>query len=295
MPRIFAAGPLAALLLAGLIGASPSAAQEVVAVITSAQGPYEAAYASFVKTFGREVTVLRLPGRLPSASTRTRVFVAFGGGAAAQTYPENATLIACLAPGTSPRLRHDGPFVFVTMKPAPKRLLTELRRLQPGLKRLAALSNARDTDSYLADLKRTAAALDIEIIAPRASGANAVPEALRLLLTAKADALWLAPDPSLVTPENFQAIKQFSWDNDIPFYAPTRGLAAAGATAAVSVSAEEEGRLTAELARRALAGETLPELVYQERTTLTVNLESAQKTGLKINPSALGKDVEVIH
>ncbi|MDD5302811.1 MAG: hypothetical protein PHS14_06835, partial [Elusimicrobia bacterium] len=70
--------------------------------------------------------------------------------------------------------------------------------------------------------------------------------------------------------------------------------AVTGATAAVSVSAQEEGRLAAALARRALAGETLPELVYPERTELTVNQDSAEKAGLRIIPQALGKDVEVI-
>lgn len=294
MTRCRAAASLAFLLFAPLAAAPPSAAQEVVAVLSSAPGPYQAAYDSFVKTLGRESSIIRLPERLSAANARARVFVAFGGEAAAQPYPAGATLIACLSPGLQAGRRHAGPFVFVTMKPAPPKLLSELRRLQPGLKRLAVLSHARDTRSYLADLKRAGAALGVEIIAPSARGPGEVPDALRALLADRADAVWLAPDPALVTPESFQTIKQFSWDNGIPFYAPTRGLAAAGAAAAVSVSPEEEGRLATELARRALAGETLAELVYTERTELTVNLQSARKAGLKIIPEALGKHVEVI-
>jgi len=68
-----------------------------------------------------------------------------------------------------------------------------------------------------------------------------VPDALRTLVTATVDALWLPPDPRVVTPQTFQTIVQFTFDNHLPFYASTRGL-------------------TADLARRALGpgGEALP-------------------------------------
>ncbi|MBI2386416.1 MAG: hypothetical protein HYV14_10430 [Elusimicrobia bacterium] len=287
-----AAAPSVLLLLAALAAAPPAPAQEIAAVLSSAPGPYQAAFDGFLKAIGREVAPVRLPARAPASGAR--VVVAFGGEAAVQAYADEATLIACMAPGLGTRLRHRGPFVFVSMKPAPGRLLAELRRLQPGLKRLAVLSAGRDTASYVADLRRAGAAVGMEIVAPRAAGSSAVPHALRALLAAKADAVWLAPDPSLATPENFQTIKQFSWDNRVPFYAPTRGLAAAGAAAAVSVGAEEEGRLAAELARRALAGEDLPEIVYPTRTSITVNLESARNAGLVIDPDALGKDIEAL-
>ncbi len=85
-------------------------------------------------------------------------------------------------------------------------------------------------------------------------------------LTPKPDALWLAPDPGLITPASFQTIKQFSWDNAIPFYAPTAGLAAAGAAAAVSISSPGLGHRRAELSRQALSGSHLPGVAYSEKT-----------------------------
>lgn len=292
MIRFRTAALPALLLLAALGAARPSPAQEVIAVLSPPPGPYEAAYKAFVAAMGRDVPGVRLPGRLPAAGAR--VVVAFGGQAAVRPYPESATLIACLAPGLPADFRRSGPLVQVTMRPAPKTLLSALRRVQPGLKRLGVLSHGRVTKGYLADLKLAGAALGVEIISPPSGGPGGVPDALRALLAAKADAVWLAPDPSLVTPENFQTIKQFAWDNGVPFYAPTRGLAAAGAAAAVSVGAAEEGRLAAELARRALAGEALPAFLYPERSELTVNLRSAQKAGLAIDPGTLDKDIEVI-
>lgn len=287
-----AAAPPALLLLAALAAADPSRAQEVAAVLSSAPGPYQGAFDGFVRAYGRGVATVRLPARLPAADAR--VFVAFGGEAALQPYPENATVIACLAPGLRERPRHQGPFVYVSMKPSPGALLSALRRLQPRLKRLAVLSHGRDTASYLADLRSAGQTIGVEIIAPRAAGPGGVPGALRALLAAGADAFWLAPDPALVTAENFQTIRQFSRDNALPFYAPTRALAVAGAAASVSVSTEEEGRLAAELARRALAGEALPALVYPSLTEITVNPQSARSSGLDIQAAGFGKDVEVL-
>lgn len=289
----FRAAVLRVLLPLAALGAAPlSPAQEVIAVISPPPGPYEAAHRAFVAEMGRDVPAVRLPGRLRAA--RARVVVAFGGQAAVQSIPETSTLIVCLAPGLAKRLSRSGGLAHIAMRPAPDRLLSELRRVQPGLRRLAVLSDGLDSKAYISGLERAGSGLGIRIIAPRASGRDGVPGALRSLLAEKADAVWLAPDPGLVTPENFQTIAQFSWDNDIPFYAPTRGLAAAGAAGAVSVGPEEAGRTAAELARRALAGEALPELVYPTRTGIVVSLASARKAGLALAPNTLDKDIEVL-
>lgn len=287
-----AAAPPLLLLLAALAAAPSTAAREVVAVLSGTPGPYQAAFEGFIKEFGREVSTIRLPARIPDAVAG--VIVAFGGEAAVQSYPKGAILIACLAPGLKTRPRHRGPFVHVTMKPPARKLLLELLRLQPGLKRLGVLAHGLDTDGYAAELKRSGKALGVEVICPRVGRRDGVAAALRAALEGGADAVWLAPDPLLVTPENFEAIKRFSWGNGLPFYAPSRGLAVAGAAAAVSVSPAEQGRQTAILARRALAGERLPDFVYPEKTEITVNLGSALKAGLEIRPKALAKDVELL-
>lgn len=287
-----AAAPPLLLLLAALAGPPSSAAGEVFAVLSGTPGPYQDAFEGFATEFGPEVPTVRLPDRVLAAEAS--VIVAFGGEAAVQPYPKGAIVIACLAPGLKTRPRHRGPFVRVTMKPPARKLLAELRRLQPGLKRLAVLSHALDTGGYVAELRRAGAALGILILAPPVSGGGEMPGALRDAFKAGADAVWLAPDPDLVTPETFQTIKQFSWDNRLPFYVPSRGLAVAGASAAVSVSPPEQGREAALLARRALAGERLPDFVYPEKTEITVNLRSALKAGLDIRAVTLDEHIQVI-
>lgn len=292
MPRSRAASLPALLLLAALGTAPASKAQDVLAIVSPPPGPYEAAHKAFASAVGRDVPVVRLPGRVPAGGAR--VVIAFGSEAAVQRYPERSTLIVCVAPGLASRIGRPGRTVFVAMKPSPGRLLAEVRRVQPGLRRFAVLSTGPDTEEYVSELRRAGSGLGIEILAPPATGRDGVPRALRSLAGGKADAVWLAPDPALVTPGNFQAIVQFSSDNDVPFYAPTRGLAATGAAGAVSVSPEEAGRMAADFARRTLSGEKLPAVVYPARTGLTVSVKAAKAAGLALDPGALDKDIEVL-
>lgn len=270
--------------------AAGARAQEVVAVVSSGPGPYRAAYESFVQALGRRVPALKL-GR--AGETKARVIVAFGGEAASQTYPENATLIACMAPALGYASDHQGPYAFLTMKPAPAALISGLKLLQPGLKRLAVLAGARDTERYVADLRAAGQMAGVELVVPEAAGPEGVPGALREI-AGKSDAIWLAPDPKLVNPESFAAIRQFSGDHSVPFYAPTSGLAAAGASAAVSVGPEDVGRQAAEMTRRALAGEPLEELVYPGKVIVTINVPAAAKSGLTPSAEALSKADKVI-
>lgn len=268
-------------------------AQEVVAVLSSSPGPYQAAYESFAKDFGAPVPAYRLPRETPEIGPAARVVVAFGGEAAVQPYPKGTVVIACLAPGLPEPSGRGGPTVFVAMKPPAAALLGQIRKLQPRVKRLAVLWNSAYTERYLDELKSAAAAQGVEIDAVKVPEVDDLPNALRSLAP-KPDALWLAPDPRLITPASFQTIKQFSWDNAIPFYAPTAGLAAAGASAAVSISSAELGRRLAELTRQALSGAPLPSVAYAEKTELTVNPASAAKAGLVLTPEALGQADKVL-
>ena len=113
MISLRAAAPPALLLAAALAAAGPSRAQEVAAVLSSAPGPYRGALDSFVRAYGREVSTVRLPARLPAAGAG--VFVAFGGEAALRSYPADATVIARLAPGLGSRGRHPAPVRFLSM------------------------------------------------------------------------------------------------------------------------------------------------------------------------------------
>jgi len=109
----------------------------VTVVLSSDLGPYGEAYAGFIEAFGQPDRQVNLKKDQFQLSVNTRLVVAFGGKAALQAYPDDVTLVYCLAPGVylAPEKRR-GRSVKVAMMPSALAMLTHLKRLQPDLRRL---------------------------------------------------------------------------------------------------------------------------------------------------------------
>lgn len=265
-------------------GAASAAAQDVVAVLGSEQRAHRETFESFQASFGKPTAVLALGEPIPADA---KIVLAFGGKAALQRYPGRVTVIYAIAPGALvDRKTHDGPSVKVMMEPDAGALLERLKDVQPKLKRLAVLWTSPVRAASAERLARAGAARGIEVSAARLEDADDLPNRLRGL-HGKVDAIWLPPDPLIISAKNFEIIKHYSYDNDVPFYAPTEGLAEQGATAAVSVSYQEMGRMMAAAAKDALAGGSSPAELYTGRLQVTINLAAAKAAELPLAPEAL--------
>lgn len=260
-------------------------AQEVVAVLSSELGPYRQAFDGFQNAFGRPVSTIVLQGQEPTLPSETRIVVTFGGRAAQGPYPDHVLVISCMAPGGAWSRRH-GTAIEVPMLPRAAAVLVRLRDIQPTVKRLAVLWASAPFEPYVRDMREAAAAMGITLLAEQLDGPDGLPDRLRALLE-MTDALWLLPDPVLVNARSFSVLKEYSWSNRVPFYAPTAGLVEQGATAAIANSFREIGRTAALAARRTLDGESVGATAYPERIEVTVNVTAAGKTGLAIPPPAL--------
>ncbi len=268
--------------------------QDVVTVLSSDSPPYLQALEGFQETWGHQVPSFNLWDGRPAVDPGTRVVVTFGGLAAQQRYPKQAIVIYCMAPGAgSLPGDHAGPSITVYMIPPPGTILAKLKDLQPPLHRLAVLWTSPAYEPYIQEMRKAAAALDIQIRSERLADPEGLPDTLRALV-GKTDALWLPPDPVLINPVSFSAIKEFSWLNHIPFYAPTDALVEKGATASVSSHFRDIGRAAANAAQQALAGAPLPAHVYPQKAETLVNLTAANHTGLQIPPDVLKKVDKVL-
>ncbi|MBI5201544.1 MAG: hypothetical protein HY925_08175 [Elusimicrobia bacterium] len=266
-------------------------AQDVVAVLGSELGPYREAYESFQAAVG--VPVPLLPLDYPRVPKSAKVVATFGGRAAANRFPGRVTLVYALAPGFM--LDDDvrlGPAVKIRMEPEPSILLKNLVRLQPGLKRLAVLWASKSEASLARRVEKEDGAHGIKIVSVHLEDADELPEMLRKL-KGRADAVWLPADPLLINPQSFEVIRQFSYDNAVPFYAPSKGLVERGATAAVSVSFAEIGRLAGEAAKAALSGDETASDVYATRVRVSINLTAAKRASLTVPPDAVESADEV--
>lgn len=274
------------LLLALLAAALPrtARAQEVVAVIGSEQRPYRETYESAQAAFGKAVPVLPLGWDIPD---ETKVVLAFGGKAALQRYSSRVTLIYAIAPGVLVgRKTHDGPSIKIMMEPEPDALLRVLTAIQPRLKRLAVLWSGAVRAASAERLAKAGAARGVAVVSERLEDGDELPGKLRGL-KGRVDAIWLPPDPMFINARNFETIKRFSYDNDVPFYAPTEGLAEQGATAGASVSFAEMGRTMAAAAKAALAGAGSPGEIYSGKVHVSINAAAAAAAALAVPAEAV--------
>ena len=263
-------------------------AQEIVAVLSSELRPYLEAYQGFEEELGRPVPSVNLNAGRPEIGRNTRVVVAFGSKAAIEDYPGHVVLVYCMAPGAKlDPAERQGAVVAVHMLPRPQLVVSKLKQIQPGLKRLAALWILDTMDDYIEQLQRVAADMDIELLNEHLDSGDELPNSLRTLAGVGVDALWVPPDPLLINAQNFAVLKDFSWANDVPLYAPTAGLVETGAVASVGTSFRQIGQVAAALVLQVLEGQTVAGDFYPDRTETTLNETAAARAGLEISPEIL--------
>jgi len=248
------------------------AAGETAAVLSGESAHYLEAYGAFHTAFAGQADLLDAskPGfRLPDD---IRYAAAFGARAAALRYPPGTRLVYALAPVLAPRAH----WHQVSLAPAPLPALEAFRGLQPGLRRLAVFWAAYPGEDYLEALREAGETAGIEIISARLKSADSIPERLRRLL-GKMDAFWLLPDPVLITESSLRVFASFSCANAVPFYAPTRGLLPAGASASFSPDFRDAGAEAARVLAAIKAGERVQHVVYPASSRLVVNEALVEK------------------
>lgn len=273
--------------------ASPVPAQDVVAALTSDLQPYRAALAGLEQELGMEVPVLLVSQDVPNFGPGTRIVVSFGSKAATRSYPETATLVFCMAPGMrADEIPHRGRKVEVRMSPPMGSIVARFRDLQPNLRRLGVVWISESIGDEIEENREALRQLHVELVEMHLDRASGLPGALRSQ-GRSLDAIWLPPDPLLVTESSFTMLRSFSQSNKVPFYAPTEGLAAKGAVAAVATSFEEIGRTTGRVIRQLRAGEAPPRHVYPRTSRLTLNAKSATDAGLSVTAEVIRRADQV--
>lgn len=276
-----------------LIGPRISFGQETVAVLSSEAIPYREALEGFREAFGRPISTARMTEGAPKITPEIRVVVAFGGKAAQENYPDRVSLIYCLAPGTKLEMKNQGIVIEVKMLPRAGAILSKLKAVQPGLKRLAVFSSSKTGEEELQEMREAAPSSGIEIFSEKLNNAEELPGRLRGVF-GKVDGILLLPDPLLINGNSLAIFKEFSWSNRIPFYVPTAGLVEHGAVASVSSTFREIGYAAGSAARRVLEGGAGHKTVHPEKVDLVLNMEAAAKVGLQIPNEVVQKAEKVL-
>lgn len=168
---------------------------------------------------------------------------------------------------------------------SPEVQLGLFRRVHAGLKRIGVIFQPKTSGGYLAEAQRAATGLGLALV-PRPV---AEPREVRAALTELAagiDALWLVPDPQLVSADMLNFLLVFTLERKLPLLGFLDSFTRAGALASVAPDyraiGQRAARLVAELlARPPEARLTLPPLTGSPGT-LSINLKTARQLGIEV-------------
>jgi ABC-type uncharacterized transport system substrate-binding protein len=281
-------------LLALAVAPSLASSTGVIVLLGSDASPYLQAVQGFKEAFGRPVEVKTVAEGMPDIPKDTRMIVTFGGKAAILDFPKNIPVVYGLAPSVDlPSGQRKAPTIGIHTSPQPRVILDRMKRMQPGLRRFVMFWSSRSISPFVVEMERASKELGLVLVVEKIEQLDQLPDRLRSL-DGSFDAIWLPPDPQLVTPQSFATLKEFCASRHVMFYAPTDILVEKGAVASISSSFTEIGRSAAQVSQKLLADGPLGPMVFPQNVSVTLNLSAASRAGLAFAPEVLREAHRVI-
>lgn len=278
---------LAALLLWGF----PAFAAEVVVVQGEHMAPFEAAVRGFEATAGVRSVERFVLSDLQGADlvrsvreARPRLVLAVGRDALARVKDIREIPVVYVMVAAPEAIVTAGRNVTGVAMHLPAERYLSFLGTELKARRVGIIYNPARTGALAREARYAAERLGITLVAREASGPR---EAVHDLaqLKGKVDALWLLPDPSVVTRDTLEAFALFSQENRVPVVAFAAKYLEQGALAAFEVDPAEMGRQAGRMCRRILDG-TRVENVPPEppaKAVIRTNPAVARNLGLKVD------------
>ena len=183
----------------------------------------------------------------------------------------------------------------VKLEVAPATQLALMKQVDSHAKRVGVIYEPRASAAFLEDAVKAAGSLGLTLVARPVGDAREVRSALAEIADG-IDALWLMPDPRLITAEMFNFLLVFTLEHKIALFGFLDSFTQAGALASVAPDYREIGRragkLAAELAQRGDSRAPVPQPLPSPGA-LSVNLKTARRLGVDVPSSVLGKAQKV--
>ena len=304
--RIDAAGPaVLAICLAMMVTTAPAAPPSRVLVVTSDDLPqYRQPVEAFVAAYAGDARVIDIGhskeagrDRIERAVAEGPVDAIFAVGAQAawlsrKVLPEVPLAFAMVIDWQRYGLGDNASGISVELPV--DALLTRFKLLLPNLRRLGMIYSDQASSNTIADAGAAAADLGIELVREAVSDAEDVPGAYRRIRS-EIDALWMIPDPVVVTHDNFRYLANRSVHDDVPFLAFSENFVRAGALLSVSPDYATMGSQAAALIDRIVATKPGPLSVQAPiGSSLVINAETARALGIDVDLKMLSLADKVI-
>jgi putative tryptophan/tyrosine transport system substrate-binding protein len=277
-------------------------AAEVLVVKSKDFALYDKAVAGFQSVYKGSISTLVMkgsladPGKLADAvrKEKPKAILAVGLRAAKALKAEisDIPIVFCMAMHpVQNKLKSDNS-TGVDLEPKAKDQLLAFKRVVPGLKRVGIIYDPKRTGRFVNGAKKAAAEAGLTLVAKPVDERKDVPGALSAI-TSSAQALWLIRDATVLTREFFNHTLIVQFEKKIPLLAYSEQFVRKGSVCSFAATYPSQGRKAAEIVRAVLAGTNIGDIPIQApEGTLTINLNSAQKAGLKI-PGSLLNDPKI--
>ncbi|MDP6934221.1 MAG: ABC transporter substrate binding protein [Myxococcota bacterium] len=170
----------------------------------------------------------------------------------------------------------------VTMDVPPSMVLEQVALFLPQVNHIGLLVSQGHQSDQVANIVTEANAHGIKVTARRISHPRDVPRAFAAMRN-EVNALWLLPDPVLLTPRNFQHLRGETTRLNMPLLVHSEALVQAGALMCVAPDYDLVGSQAADLVQRVLNGENVgtiepiapaaPRVVLNRATMNAIDLE----------------------
>ncbi len=288
-----------ALLVAATIGISAPAASATVLIVKSDDlVQYNQPIESFRSRIGQPVTIVNLAGddsngeRILNRYTRglkVDAIFTLGGRAAylaRKVFPATPTVFAMVL--NRDRVDLSGPVTGVDVQLPVESLLARFKLLMPGLRRIGVIHSSALGKPAVERLLRAASSFQVEVVTAMVRHSDDVAGAYRRIRK-EIDALWMVPDPVVVTRDNFAYLSRRTRNDGIAFLAFSENFVRAGALMSVSPSYDTIGEQAAVLLERLLESPDQPPAVQAPLgARLVVNAPVATALGLDTKTDLLG-------
>lgn len=282
----------------GLFIGSARFCDAVVLVVKSdALRQYDNPTEAFSSAYGGQIVELNLEGsrekgeqRLRNAADTYDIDAVFSLGTQAaylakHTLPEIPLVFAMALDWQRYELDRGGTGVAVEM-PA-EVLLTRFKLLLPGLSRLGVIHSAHASQANLEAARETAESLGITLVEEEVLHPEEVAGAYRRI-RGEIEALWMLPDPVVVTRDNFRYLAERTRKDGISFLAFSENFVRAGALLSVSPDYTTMGSQAAVLVERLIAdGESRLPVQAPIGSSLVINADTAKTLDIDVNASMM--------
>jgi ABC-type uncharacterized transport system substrate-binding protein len=289
-----------------LFGLQAAWAGPALVVLTSEDRPqFTTPAAALASTWGRHVPIHNLQGdaRLARvvlarvAKDPPDVVVAFGAKAAwaAEAHLPQIPLVYAMVHNPEKYGIGGGLTTGVSMDIDPQLILAQFQVFTPKVQRIGIILGEDNKDPAVANAILAARTAGYEVVARRVASAKDVRRSYTRI-SQHIDAVWLLPDPVVITPANFHFIQAEATRAHLPVLAWSAALVQAGALLAVAPDLEAVGRQAGTMARQVLKGihpQNIP-AVAPSATRVVLNRDVQESIGLEIDPLLLDFVDEIV-